>query len=342
MTWEWQIVNATQLAGTLSVTRKGACPLHRNVNWDSEEVGRLLPLWFIVLDGASQISRFNLNKPLFHTHRNFFAFGLLGNKGMHSLNGNTKEGEDKLAWLQLIQTARRKADMQPSDVNDIGILYETILNTHGKGTPLTLTHVDTHASSIVRYLLRHHQIRIGQEEGRRFSSNMLIASKAIFEARHLLLWHVIRSDGVKPFKTIPVRKSTNRHEIELTRNLANETPSTRYKWWGKAYVLRHIEPRSWIGLRQPPPPPLVAIPLIAEVMSPITSKPLTIGELRLLESIVNGTDIAALPCPNLFTGWNFEGILDTCSVIDRDGTSEPVGESAALPNRQSLTEEGII
>ena len=33
LTREWQIVNATQFAGTLSVTGKGACPLRRNVNW---------------------------------------------------------------------------------------------------------------------------------------------------------------------------------------------------------------------------------------------------------------------------------------------------------------------
>ena len=73
-----------------------------------------------------------------------------------------------------------------------------------------------------------------------------------------------------------------------------------------------------------------------------SSKLLTKRELRLLESMVNGMDIAALPCPNLFTGWNFKWILDTYSVTDRDGTSEPVGKSAAPPNRQSLTEEGVV
>ena len=97
-----------------------------------------------------------------------------------------------------------------------------------------------------------------------------------------------------------------------------------------------------IGPRQSTSPPLVAIPLITEDVCPTTSKLLTIGELKLLESMVNGTDITALPYPNMFTGWNFEWTLNTCSVIDRGGTSEPVGETVALPNRQSLAEEGII
>lgn len=346
LTWEWRNVNATQFAGTLSVTGKGACPLRRNVNWDSEEVGQLLTLWLAAPNGASFIPWINLNNPMFYTHRNFFAFGLLGNKGMHALNGNTKVGEDKLAWLQLIQTARRKADMQPKEVNDIGILFETVLNCqlseHGKNTPLTLKHVEIHVSRITRSLLREHNIRIVQdEEGARYVSNMTTASKALFEARHLLLWHVTCSAGVKPFKTIPIRIRADNHEFELTRELANETPVTHYKWWSKAYKSHHIEPQLRIGLRQPSSPVLVAIPIITIVVCPTTSKHLTDGELRLLESIVNGTDIAALPCPNLFTGWNFEWTLNTCSVYDRFGTSEPVGESAALPNRQSLAEEGV-
>ena len=85
---------------------------------------------------------------------------------MHALNGNTKVGEDKLAWLQLIQTARRKADMQefffPTRVNNTSLDKDRTVDSNtnmpmrtdnstvelrGAGTPgkfdTHLTHPDT-------------------------------------------------------------------------------------------------------------------------------------------------------------------------------------------------------
>ena len=73
-----------------SVKRRSTHPHHRNVCWVSEGITQILTLWLTALDGTPCINQFNLNKPIFCTHRTFSAFGLLGNKGMHCYNGNSK------------------------------------------------------------------------------------------------------------------------------------------------------------------------------------------------------------------------------------------------------------
>jgi hypothetical protein len=75
---------------------------------------------------------------------------------------------------------------------------------------------------------------------------------------------------------------------------------------------------------------------------PQKSRVLLERELDLLESKVSGMDITALSCLNTLTGCYYKWTLSTYPHSSRDGTSEPVGETVALPNRQSLTEEGVV
>ena len=213
--------------------------------------------------------------PWHWAHRTFSAFGLLGNKGMHSLNGNTEETA-MLAWLQLVQLAGQDIDLQPREVKNIGSLFELVLNCHagnyGEDTPLTLKHVETHARGIARYLMQLHNISIGPgKAGARFAANITAACKVIFDARlnfsyeraptEATSFRAVRSEEVIPIKLIPGRSSACKREIEMARSLANVTATTNYKWWSKAYASHCIVPLDRIGQRHSSPPSLVDIQL---------------------------------------------------------------------------------
>ena len=70
-----------------------------------------------------------------------------------------------------------------------------------------------------------------------------------------------------------------------------------------------------------------------ESISPNTKE--AIGKWRF-ETSRNDVNIAAMPRPCKFPGWNFKWKLSTYPALGRDGSSEPVGEPAAPPSDKAL------
>lgn len=292
MSREWQLVNATQFASTFSVTRRSTHPYHRNVRWVSEGfaqiltlapsvkrrsthphhrnvcwvsegIAQILTLWLTALDGTPCINQFNLNKPIFCTHRTFSAFGLLGNKGMHCYNGNSKLHHLE-EWYELVIAIDEEGYVPRGYVQDFLKYIWKDLNylhkTKNSSRPLDALSAKSYVLEITDIVLLSYKETFGQQQRQALDKNMVLMIVMLFRLKEENpdWFDPIEDEVAKPVEykvryidriiaiksALPPRKgkgksrscASNRAAQEIERNLkiANAKMDLTYKWWAKS------------------------------------------------------------------------------------------------------------